>query len=317
MKDFEFPVEYVFPYVNPKDPAWIAQYQYCAGKPYLEDVDARFRDFSFLKYIFRSIEMYAPWFDKVHILLKDESQIPDFLNKDCEKLKITYHKDFIPSEYLPCFNSNTIEAFLSSLQTTEQFVYGNDDFLFRNPTLKSDFFNKDGSKVKLCYYTKTSKIPKEFDNLVKRCWELVAYKKINYQIFKNKPTDVDITFLKQFHGAAAPRLLSDCKNCFNAHTPKILKSLTMFRNNLVNLNQYIYSWESLIQGHYLKQLNSYMGTYFGLDVSKEVSKIIEGMKNCRSKMMVINDTQDMRPDHYKKICAELEKLYPIKSSFEL
>lgn len=316
MKDFDFPVEYIFPFVLPTK-KWQTEYMYCRGRPYVEGNDPRFRDFSYLKYIFRSIEMYAGWFSKIRILIKDEDQIPDWLNVNHKKLLITYHKNFIPAAYRPCFNSNTIEAFLPFLPNVSEFyVYGNDDFLFRNPVKKADFFAPNGEKVKLCYYPKTSRCPKEFDNLCKRCWDTVAYRRVNYQAFKDKPTDTDISFLKQFHGAPAPRLQSVCKDFYAQHENKILKSLTMFRNNLVNLNQYCYSWQLLCTNKSIRQLNTYMGQYFGMDTYKDINKLTEGLRNCKAKCIVINDTAEMNESHYKKIIEVLNTIYPAKSQFE-
>ena len=303
-----FPVEYVFPYVNPDREKWQKAYKYCKGMEY--DNDVRFRDFSFLKYVFRSIEIYAPWINRVRIIVSDMDQLPEWLNPKAIKLAITLHKDFIPSEYLPTFNSNTIEMFTPNLPTTEHFLYSNDDLLFLNPTTVEDFFTLDGEQIKLAYRESAFRDLQysTFSNICLRSWELVFNER--------KIVDGDTIYGKQFHGVAAPRLLSDCKKCFEDHKDDILDSLTMFRNFEYNYNQYIYGYESILLNHCTPQTSSDIGLYLSLD-TLPATGISRMLKTSNNKMVCINDTSKMKKRDWDEIQIALEEKFPNKSSFEL
>ena len=48
-----------------------------------------------------------PWINQ--IVFVTYGHLPQFLKENHPKLKIIRHADYIPEEYLPTFNSNTIE----------------------------------------------------------------------------------------------------------------------------------------------------------------------------------------------------------------
>lgn len=303
-----FNVDFVFPYVNPNDKTWQRQYKYCTGQSYEEE--ARFRDFSLIKYIFRSIDVYAPWINRVVLLVSSMTQVPDFLKKDYYKLQIVTHEEFIPEEYLPTFNSNTIEMFLPNLKLSEHFIYSNDDFLFINPTEVTDFFSKAG--VPYIYVTPKNNNVKEntFAACCKRSFDVVQ-DKINRRL----NLDTEYRYLRQLHSSASPRLLSDCKLCFENLNTEILNSLTMFRDFNVNLNQYMYAYHTLLQGLANPVTSSKMGIY--TEAEKGEDHIIDSIVNGPTKMLCVNDTKSMTPSIMAKVMSMMEQKFPDKSSFEL
>ena len=116
-------IDLIFPYVDNNDPEWqklynenVVKHTSDEGKEwYANSVGAiRFSQNDMLKYLFRGIEKYAPWVNRVHMIVQSDSQIPDWINRD--EVNIIYHKDFIPEEYLPTFNSCTIEMFLHNIK---------------------------------------------------------------------------------------------------------------------------------------------------------------------------------------------------------
>ena len=132
-------IDYVFPWVDPTDKKWQEQYKKAKG----EDVslqDSRFRDLGFLKYTFRSIAKNMPWIRKVHFIVSSPSQVPSWLNK--KTVNVVYHKDIIPKQFLPTFNSDTIEMFLPNIpDLADKIIYANDDCYTYNLTKPQDFFN--------------------------------------------------------------------------------------------------------------------------------------------------------------------------------
>lgn len=102
----------------------------------------RFRDWNIFKYWFRSVEVFAPWVHRVFLIT--DNQIPSWINTNHSKLKIIDHKDFIPAEYLPTFNSHTIELNIHRIEgLSEHFVVFNDD-TFINAPITPEYYFKNG-----------------------------------------------------------------------------------------------------------------------------------------------------------------------------
>ena len=97
-------MDIVITYVNGLDPEWQKEYEKHTNVPILEK---RFRDWGTLRYLFRGIEKNMPFIRKVHLVVARESQVPEWINRD--EVNVVFHRDIIPAEYLPGFNSNLIE----------------------------------------------------------------------------------------------------------------------------------------------------------------------------------------------------------------
>jgi hypothetical protein len=135
-------IDVVITWVDGSDPKWIREKienmpekeQYKAGT----SAD-RFRNWDNLQYIFRGIEKFMPWVNKVHLVTW--GHLPKWININCPKLNIVKHTDFIPEQYLPTFNTNTIELNFHRISgLTEQFIDFNDDMFVIGPTKPEDFF---------------------------------------------------------------------------------------------------------------------------------------------------------------------------------
>ncbi|MBQ3704984.1 MAG: Stealth CR1 domain-containing protein [Clostridia bacterium] len=101
--------------------------------------DVRFRDWGTLKYFFRGIEKNASWVHKVHFITW--GHVPSWLDLSNPKLNIVRHDDYIPAEFLPTFNSHTIELNIHRIPgLAEKFVYFNDDMFVTRKTVSGDFF---------------------------------------------------------------------------------------------------------------------------------------------------------------------------------
>ena len=135
-------IDFVLTWVDGTDPAWQAQKAaYCSGDS--QNAPAvRYRDWGLLRYWFRGVEACAPWVRKIHFVTC--GQHPAWLRRDHPKLHCVDHREFIPAERLPLFNSAAIEMHLHRIpELAEQFVYFNDDmFLLRR--VAPTFFFRDG-----------------------------------------------------------------------------------------------------------------------------------------------------------------------------
>ena len=101
----------------------------------------RYRNWDNLKYVFRGIEKNMPWINKVFFVT--DGQIPEFLDLTNPKLEVINHTDYIPADYLPTFNSNTIEMNAFRIETmSENFILFNDD-IFPIDYIPEDYFFRD------------------------------------------------------------------------------------------------------------------------------------------------------------------------------
>src|SRR5690606_29466713 len=104
-----------------------------------ETTEARFRDHGLLKYWFRGVEKFAPWVRNIHFVTC--GQQPEWLDTSHPKLRMVNHEDYIPRQFLPCFNSNVLEIYMHKIPgLSEHFVYFNDDFFITNHVSEERFF---------------------------------------------------------------------------------------------------------------------------------------------------------------------------------
>ncbi|HCZ35097.1 MAG TPA: hypothetical protein DHV26_04140 [Cytophagales bacterium] len=135
-------IDFVVTWVDMNDPKWQQDFAKYSGKidnTKNEVTEARFRDNGLLKFWFRGIEKFAPWVRNIHFVTC--GQKPAWLNAEHPKLKLVNHTDYIPNQFLPCFNSSLIEIYLHKIPgLAEHFVYFNDDFFIINHLKEERFF---------------------------------------------------------------------------------------------------------------------------------------------------------------------------------
>lgn len=145
-KSTEEPIDIFLTWVDGEDPEWLQKRETYAKFTTKSQVESngieRYRNWDNLKYVFRGIEQYLPWVRRVYFVTC--GQIPDFLNVDNEKLVVVNHSEYIPEEYLPTFNSNTIEMNLFRIQgIADKVLLFNDDTFIIDYVDKKYFF-RDG-----------------------------------------------------------------------------------------------------------------------------------------------------------------------------
>ena len=138
-------IDFVVLWVDGNDPAWQAdKARFSATK----DTDVRpnrYRDWDNLQYWFRGVEKFAPWVRKIHFVTW--GHLPSWLDVSNPKLHVVNHRDFIPNECLPTFNTNPIELNIHRIPgLSEGFVYFNDDMFLTAPVSPEDFV-QDGKPV--------------------------------------------------------------------------------------------------------------------------------------------------------------------------
>lgn len=139
-------IDFVITWVDGEDPTWIAEKTKYVSKEQAnrEDIagESRYKDNGLLRYWFRGVEQFAPWVNKVFFVTY--GHLPIWLNTANPKLRIVKHEDFLPKEYIPTFNSNTITLNLHRIkELSDRFVYFNDD-MFLVSHVEPQIFFKNG-----------------------------------------------------------------------------------------------------------------------------------------------------------------------------
>lgn len=135
-------IDFVITWVDMNDPEWQTEYnKYSQNKGNTKNgvSKARFRDNGLLRYWFRGVERFGPWVRKIHFV--SSSRLPEWLDTGNPKINVVHHQDFIPSQFLPTYNSVVIERYLHRIPTlADHFVYFNDDFFIINTLPQERFF---------------------------------------------------------------------------------------------------------------------------------------------------------------------------------
>ena len=291
-------IDYVFPYVDCDDPSWVEEYNKYVPKDKTKRSGwstgmQRFRSNDLLKYVFRSIEKNMPFIRKVHLLVMSDSQVPDWVDR--EKVHVVLHKDFIPEEFLPTFNSNTIESFLANIPgLSERFIYGNDDLFITSKCAATDFFKVMTPKYEVIKRKYTPSAPGDQLRLDDQKLILGTSGKDVYEV----------------QHICMPYCLSTIKEVAEKYNDEIMASVGKFRAP-GQYNQWIYS---LYQRKYKTQINK--GIHY---LSTEIRPNTRKRYDCdwsKYKAVCLNDSSETTQKDLKIVKQRLDKMFPNTSRFE-
>lgn len=312
-------VDYVFPYVDSSDINWQTLYN---KTKYGDNPDAvgsfRFSgdEHNLLKYVFRGIEKYMPWIGIIHFVIWDHSQVPTWL--DTSKVHIVTHKDFIPQEFLPTFNSSTIELFIPHIVgLAEKYINANDDF-YPIERSKARMFFEDLENYKAApkfKYSINETKPEHRGTLwfsfFKNSFDLAA------ELLSKKPLCDENHWVAPPHIAIGYRK-SICKEAWKQGYNKIINTITTFREEK-NISEYFYFWYTVLSGRYKHDMYHYSYEPIARANPRRIAKIItqESTANLAHpvRFICINDTADIEKD-WSSIQESFAKILPNRSIFE-
>ena len=291
-------IDLLLTYVNPSDEVWRRQYERWHS---LNIDSARFRDWGTFKYWFRSVDAHMPWVRKIHILVSNEEQLPDWLNPDT--VNIVTHADIMPKEILPTFNSFTIEMFFDRIDDlSECFVYSNDDTFVTSDVKETDFF-EDG--LPLVGWSKISpdRKPDMFLNTIKRTYFCLAGK------MGAKPQD----FYMPIHFMRPIRKSSIVKVNAMLHDEILLCAKFKDRHGPTDISSYAYSYYELFTHGVTK--HGMRCKY----IDGKNQDALQTLDLSKYRQVCVNDTSWKKEDLEEARVIWLRKLeerYPKKSKYE-
>ncbi len=333
-------IDFVVAWVDSDDPQWKADYAKYRNVKVKED-KARFRNWDLFRYWFRSVEKYAPWVNKVYLVTNGKN--PDWINPNCEKLVLVNHKEYIPEEYLPTFNANTIELNVHRIPgLSSHFVYFNDDF-YLNAPVTPDYYFIDGLpcdnneellsnrpnynptnkfNIKIIEYCDVAVINYHFNrkDVVKASpqrWfgkhlgvkglikSLLLYQGGHFEYFARRHNE-------------QPFLKNTFEEAWKKEEEMLKQSCTRFREN-TNLNDYFMRFWQFATNNFYPQKNNKRKFYI---LKKDDLKYIKRtLNNPQIKSLCLNDSMLMPENEYDEVFSfvneELKKKFPNKSSFEI
>ena len=141
------PIDAVYTWVDGSDPEFQEQLRQCRAAPGAAGIgalDGRFRDHGELRFSLRSLERYAPWIRKVHLVTN--GQAPAWIDRSHPRLALVRHQDlFRDRSVLPVFNPRAIEWQLFRIPgISPRFLYFDDDCFLGRRIAPGDFLTPKG-----------------------------------------------------------------------------------------------------------------------------------------------------------------------------
>ena len=126
-------LDVVYAWVDGAWPGYQEEVARHASRP-VDSNPNRYRDnLDLLKYSLRSLEAFAPWIGRIHIVTA-RPQVPGWLDLKAPGIRIVHHDVIFEPRHLPAFNSFAIESCLSRIPgVSTRFLYINDDMLLGRP----------------------------------------------------------------------------------------------------------------------------------------------------------------------------------------
>lgn len=327
-------IDFIITWVDMADPKWQAEFsKYSTIKKEEKNgvSEARFRDPGFLKFWFRGVEKFAPWVRKIHFVTS--GQKPEWLDENNPRINLVAHRDFIPSEFLPTYNSVVIERYMHRIPgLADRFVYFNDDFhiinhvsperfflngmprdiaVFQYNPSWSQWYRRIKNNIRLInrHFNKKEVLNRDRDKWFNPCYQ--GKDRMNYLM---KPFPKFIT-LRTPHNAQ-PYLKSTFDEVWEAEGEELTRtSANRFRASDDYTPELFRTWQ-ICRGNF-EPYNTYSDTkMFPLMIKSE--KAIKTIENQSKTLVCLNDNASIRnyAEVMGRIRAAFESILPEKSSFE-
>lgn len=315
MKKGTTDIDFVYLWVDGNDPEWQAKRNAFIGntqKKSAVNCEGRYANNDELKYSLRSIELYAPWIRNIYIVT--DNQTPSWLDTSNPKVKIIDHKEIMPVQSLPCFNSCLIEHFIHRIPgLAEHFLYGNDDMFFNKPVTPDMFFTTDGFPIirfnrrpfrKFTLFFKEKILKKTLSNYVQTIRNSANLVEKKYGIYYGGKTHHNIdAYSKSNYEHAQQVFRKEIESTLNNHARS---------SNDIQRNLYSYVDLAEKRGHlqYVTQKTS-----FRLHIHNESH--YSKLERYNPMLFCMNDSEYADNSDRKRASEFLEKRFPKKSQFEI
>lgn len=326
----DYKIDLVLPWVDGNDIEWQKDKAEFSGTEFSDGSVSRYRDWENLQYVFRGIEKFLPWVNKVHFITY--GHLPKWLDTSNPKLNIVNHKDFIPQKYLPVFSCNPFEVNLHKIPgLSEHFIYINDDIFFLRP-LKREYFFKNGLP---CDTAALSVVEVEEDTIDIPVWNSVAAINRHFNkkdvVFGNFGKWFNLKYRKQLIRTLCLMPWGFIPGFYRAHgpssylkktwetvwekEPELLERTSSHRfRETTDVAQFFFKMWQLCEGNFYPRYDRCMSVNLAL-TPEEIRNLISGKKY---PIVCLNDRNEIKDFEVMKatVIESLDKILPEKSSFE-
>lgn len=331
----ESKIDFVMPWVDGSDAAWQREKSRYDASRDADDADERYRDWDVLKYWFRGVEKYASWVRKIHFITW--GHLPEWLDTSNPRLNVVRHEDYIPKEYLPTFNSHTIEWNMYRIEgLSEQFVYFNDDVFLTGLVRPEDFFH-DGKPCDMLafqpvvanpanpvmshiYMNNSLVLSKYFTKRENVKGQPGNYFKLGYPCMYFFYNLLELAFplftgFYTVHGAA-PFLKETFRTLWEKEQVLLDGTCRHRFRSEDDVSQYLArEWQKLSGNFHAKNITRHF-KYF--NVKNDNQELVRAIVSQKARMICINDANEPIDFIYarKQIRDAFEQILPEKSEFE-
>ena len=317
-------IDLVYLWVDGNDPEWLARKN--AFLPADKQVDpqaageCRYAENDELRYSLRSVELYAPWVRRIYIVTDD--QTPAWLDTSNPRIRVVSHREIMPAEILPVFNSTVIELFLARIPgLSEHFLYANDDMFFSAPVDPGFFFDARGLPI---VRLKKQSLKRHPDDIY--CYTILRMQELVKKRYGK------CTPLAPHHNVDAYRR-SDYLECCDVFQEALAENLRSRFRSFGDWQRSLVHYYALEEGRAsLRRVNRYnklhnplrllcaaFGSGCGSDsrcIPAYVPDIESVMRKYDPSLFCLNDDARMTDEDRARVREFLKARFPRKSSFE-
>jgi hypothetical protein len=337
-------IDLVYLWVDGSDEKWLAKKNAALVKvgkklPASSVRTTRWANHDELLYSLRSAAKFAPWIN--HIFIVTDNQIPAWLNTNNPKVSVVDHKEIIPPEKLPLFNSNAIEMFLWRIPgLSEHFLYASDDMFFGRKVQPDFFFDERGNPIVIMKCRRRSfRNLDDHSQVNHRLYSIKTARTVKF-VYKKLGIKYHLTFK---HAIEPVRKSFMAKNFRELEQHLMQTTITPFRNvnnlqriimplydNARGQNTIVLNWRTgpgrivydhkkgtalQLLFHRMKWLLASTFGFIHYDCYDKQWKLIRNIKKFQPALFTINDFSDKRSS-FKQASEFIHSMFPAKSEFE-
>ncbi len=324
-------IDFVILWVDGNDPAWQQEFRAARHTAHEDASTIRFRDWRNLHYWFRAVERFAPWVRRIHFITW--GHLPAWLDTSNPKLHIVNHRDYIPGEYLPTFNSNTIELNIHRIEgLADRFVLFNDDTFLCRPCAEDDFFRRglprDMARLSLVQ-------PSSVGHIVYNNLELLNAAHRKNEVMRRhfgkwfSPRYGAANLLKSltllpwswFPGILDPHipqpyLRSQFERAWEIWGPQLDASCRNTFRDLTDLSHWLVRYDGLCRGEFVPR--SLADSHTMTLGDRQIDAVAHDIVRQRYRMICLHDNAAIADFDgvSRRLCEAFERILPEKSSYE-
>lgn len=336
LMDFKYPIiDVVITWVNGNSPSFKNDLGIIGGRYQID----RFEQNDELQFCLRSIEKNLLFINKIFIIVRDD-EIPLFLHKDHYQIQFVKHSDIIPKQFLPTFNSISIENFIHKIpELSEYFIYFNDDMIVLHETNPFVFFDKSTLKPittkdpDRVHKTQEHRYWKKDESVIKPL-QLDLFHEKNFSLLElvNQNNEIlDLAFGKETR-YRAQHIPYACRKSYLNQIDEFLKTIHIGKYSLYQ-HSGMYPFRNINSVARFSFFKKYFEIYYyhcseitlplltlTIDHTNSIEKHAKNIPHAKESFLVIHNDAKQDNDIYKnnfKISRQfLDEKFPLRSSYE-